>query len=91
LKTTQDAHASSASVWMNVVGVWLLQGMLEATCHHGTLVAALLHKVATLRAAASHSASFPKEAEVRTIPMLVGTEDIARGILHDSRRDKVEG
>ncbi|MED6222435.1 hypothetical protein PIB30_064423 [Stylosanthes scabra] len=81
----------SASVWMNAVSVWLLRGMLEATCHRGTLVAVLLHKVATLRAAISHSVTFPKEAEVRTVPTLVGTEDIVREMLPDSHWDRVEG
>ncbi|MED6165583.1 hypothetical protein PIB30_100942 [Stylosanthes scabra] len=34
--------------------------MQEATCHRGTLVAALLHKVGTIRAATSHSTTFPQ-------------------------------
>ncbi|MED6124185.1 hypothetical protein PIB30_056748 [Stylosanthes scabra] len=53
---------------MNAVSAWLLQGMLESSCHRGTLVVALLHKAATLRAAISHSATFPKEAEVKNRP-----------------------
>ncbi|MED6126292.1 hypothetical protein PIB30_076966 [Stylosanthes scabra] len=73
------------------IGVWPLQGMLGATCHRGTLVAALLHKATTLRAAISHSATLPKEVEVRTVPTLVGTKVIVREMFHDSHQDRAEG